>query len=101
LSLPPLLLVPFPLQLTLRAICDSFGVAVHVVTSEQHNWYLRYEPLSLKSPLEVFLTYVAPMHYNSLRWATSAAASSLVWGIVPRCMSMMVKCDVVPKGRPN
>jgi hypothetical protein len=56
-------------QLTLRAICDSFGVAVHVVTSEQHNWYLRYEPLCLKSPLEVFLTYVAPMHYNSLRWA--------------------------------
>jgi hypothetical protein len=44
-------------------------VAVHVVTSEQHNWYLRYEPLCLKSPLEVFLTYVAPMHYNSLRWA--------------------------------
>ncbi|WIA10651.1 hypothetical protein OEZ85_010831 [Tetradesmus obliquus] len=54
-------------ELTLRAICDSFGVAVHVVTSEQRNWYLRYEPLSYKSRLEVFLTYIAPMHYNSLR----------------------------------
>lgn len=55
------------LQLTLRAICDSFGVVVHVVTSEQHNWYLRYNPLKLRSPAEVFLTYVAPIHYNSLR----------------------------------
>lgn len=70
-----LLLLPLPHatvrvaapQLTLRAICDSFGVAVHVVTSEQRNWYLRYEPLSYKSRLEVFLTYIAPMHYNSLR----------------------------------
>jgi hypothetical protein len=54
-------------ELTLRAICDTFGVVVHVVTSEQHNWYLRYNPLKLRSPAEVFLTYVAPIHYNSLR----------------------------------
>lgn len=26
-------------ELTLRAICDSFGVVVHIVTSEQHNWW--------------------------------------------------------------
>jgi hypothetical protein len=54
-------------ELTLRAICDSFGVVVHVVTSEQHNWYLRYNPLKSSSTAEVFLTYIAPIHYNSLR----------------------------------
>eukprot|EP00878_Enallax_costatus_P007209 GHUV01007553.1.p1 GENE.GHUV01007553.1~~GHUV01007553.1.p1 ORF type:complete len:338 (+),score=81.02 GHUV01007553.1:294-1307(+) len=64
-------------ELTLRAVCDSFGVVVHVVTSEQHNWYLRYNPLKLKSTVEVFLTYIAPIHYNSLRRQKTQRSFSL------------------------
>eukprot|EP00775_Hariotina_reticulata_P008191 gene8191-8382_t len=54
-------------ELTLRAVCDSFGVVLHIVTSEQYNWYLKYTPLQLKTTQEVFLTYISPIHYNSLR----------------------------------
>ena len=31
-------------ELTLRAICNCFSCHIHVVTSEQHHWYLRYAP---------------------------------------------------------
>jgi hypothetical protein len=73
-----------------RAICDSFQVTVHVVTSEADNWYLKYEPCRPQGPgpspegegagppsaeaeqgseggPEIFLTYIAPIHYNAIR----------------------------------
>jgi hypothetical protein len=52
-----------------RALSDALGVVVHVVTSSQHHWYLQYQPQTVDPAApEVFLTYVAPIHYNSLRW---------------------------------
>ncbi|GIL48474.1 hypothetical protein Vafri_4989 [Volvox africanus] len=54
-------------ELTLRAVCDSFGLTVHVVTSEEDHWYLTYEPENRKLNREIFLTYIAPIHYNSIR----------------------------------
>lgn len=58
-------------ELTLRAICDSYGFVFNVVTSEQHNWLMRYTPQVLQkydgSPKEIFLTYIAPCHYNAIR----------------------------------
>mmetsp|Transcript_11416 Transcript_11416/g.29112 ORF Transcript_11416/g.29112 Transcript_11416/m.29112 type:complete len:253 (-) Transcript_11416:1135-1893(-) len=53
-------------ELTLRAITDCFGVVVHVVTSTAENWYLTYRPDVLKSPKQVFISYIAPIHYNSV-----------------------------------
>lgn len=58
-------------ELTLRAVCDCFGVVINVVTSESTNWYLKYEPPEVKVPQEVFLTYISPVHYNSLRRRSS------------------------------
>ncbi|KAK9791363.1 hypothetical protein WJX73_009217 [Symbiochloris irregularis] len=54
-------------ELTLRAICDSYGIIVNVLTSDQHNWFMRYKPREMKLLKEVFLTYIAPVHYNAIR----------------------------------
>ena len=32
--------------------------------------FLRYEPDELKVALEIFLTYIAPVHYNAIRSAS-------------------------------
>ena len=55
-------------ELTLRAVADALGCAVHVVTSNEANWYLQYTPTDEKQPVQkhLFLTYVAPVHYDAL-----------------------------------
>ncbi|GLI69337.1 hypothetical protein VaNZ11_013923 [Volvox africanus] len=60
-----------------RAMCDSFGLTVHVVTSEEDHWYLTYEPKIRKLDREIFLTYIAPIHYNSIRRQSSLMAMAL------------------------
>lgn len=50
-----------------RAVSDSFGIVVRVLTSDLDNWYLTYEPQCCKMDREIFLTYIAPIHYNSIR----------------------------------
>ena len=37
-------------ELTLRAAADCFGCTIHVVTSTDANWYLRYEPQQVGPP---------------------------------------------------
>uniref|UniRef100_A0A7S0AAQ3 OTU domain-containing protein n=1 Tax=Pyrodinium bahamense TaxID=73915 RepID=A0A7S0AAQ3_9DINO len=57
-------------ELVLRAIADSYGVTLHVVTSSEENWYLFYSPASdepsddCRPHRHVFLTYLSPIHYN-------------------------------------
>ena len=74
-------------ELTLRAAVEAFGCVAHVVTSEEHNWYLVYTPESpppddvtaLVAKLcktskqqppppkkEVFINYISPIHYNAV-----------------------------------
>lgn len=63
-------------ELTLRAICDTFGTTVHVATSlQQQHWYLKYVPDVVKTPKHVFLAYVAPVHYNAFALSPGRAAS--------------------------
>ncbi|KAK9863774.1 hypothetical protein WJX84_009732 [Apatococcus fuscideae] len=57
-------------ELTLRGICNHYGVVINCLTSNQQNWFLRYEPDELKVALEIFLTYIAPVHYNAIRKRT-------------------------------
>ncbi|GIL74520.1 hypothetical protein Vretifemale_4518, partial [Volvox reticuliferus] len=64
-------------ELTLRAVCDSFGLTIHVVTSEEDHWYLTYEPEIRKLDREIFLTYIAPIHYNSIRRRSSLKTMAL------------------------
>jgi len=52
-------------ELTLRAVADAIGVKIHVVTSQDENWYLQYEPAS-PSMRELYLAYISPIHYNTL-----------------------------------
>lgn len=63
-------------ELTLRALCDSYGVIINVVTSDQHHWYLSYTPLERKMDREVFLAYIAPIHYNSIKRKSSLKTMS-------------------------
>ena len=37
-------------ELTLRAASDCFGCTIHVVTSHEANWYLRYAPAADSPP---------------------------------------------------
>lgn len=63
-------------ELVLRAIADSYGAMVHVVTSNEDNWYLVYSPeppsgeqKPCASGLHIFLTYLFPIHYNGFEAA--------------------------------
>eukprot|EP00746_Dinoflagellata_sp_MGD_P058207 gnl/MRDRNA2_/MRDRNA2_249568_c0_seq1.p1 gnl/MRDRNA2_/MRDRNA2_249568_c0~~gnl/MRDRNA2_/MRDRNA2_249568_c0_seq1.p1 ORF type:complete len:280 (-),score=45.98 gnl/MRDRNA2_/MRDRNA2_249568_c0_seq1:62-775(-) len=55
-------------EMSLRAAAEAFAVTIHVLTSSEENWLLEYSPKadSDKGAREVFLTYVAPIHYNSV-----------------------------------
>lgn len=54
-------------ELTLRAACEAYGVVVNVVTSDASGWFLRYIPEHTMVRKEVFLSYIAPVHYNAIR----------------------------------
>lgn len=60
-------------EFTLRAAADAYGCSVHVLTSDSSNWHLCYEGESSASvgpdttKRKLFLTYIAPVHYNSVR----------------------------------
>ncbi|KAL0048207.1 hypothetical protein WJX82_009891 [Trebouxia sp. C0006] len=62
-------------ELTLRAICEAYGIVINVITSDQQHWFMRYEPeVQPKKNVEVFVTYIAPIHYNAVRRKTQAAS---------------------------
>lgn len=54
-------------ELTLRAISETYGAVINLVTSDQKNWVLRYVPQKAAPRRELFLTYIAPVHYNAIR----------------------------------
>lgn len=67
-------------ELTLRAVCESYGIVINVLTSEAENWFLRYIPSSSQQQQngfstttssqpkhEIFLTYISPVHYNAVK----------------------------------
>lgn len=58
-------------ELTLRAAADTFEVLVHLVTSSDSNWYLVYHPSATPNAdaRQLFLAYVAPIHYNTVEAA--------------------------------
>ena len=62
-------------ELTLRAICESFGASVHVVSSSQENWHLQYEPAEQMGQKKIFLAYVSPVHYNAFEAAPAPAGA--------------------------
>jgi len=53
-------------ELTLRAVADALRVKIHVLTSDEENWYLQYEPAAHSHVRELFLAYISPIHYNTL-----------------------------------
>ena len=56
-----------------RAICEAYGIVINVITSDQHHWFMRYEPEAQpKKSVEVFVTYIAPIHYNAVRCVAAA-----------------------------
>ncbi|KAL8269183.1 hypothetical protein Esti_006892 [Eimeria stiedai] len=56
-------------ELTLRAAADAFSCCLHLITSSETNWYLRYDPEKEGQPQpalkHLFLTYISPIHYNA------------------------------------
>jgi len=61
-------------ELTLRAAADCFGCIIHVVTSTVENWHLKYDPEGQPACKRLFLTYISPVHYNSIVRAVKPAA---------------------------
>eukprot|EP00041_Stephanoeca_diplocostata_P019037 m.403870 g.403870 ORF g.403870 m.403870 type:complete len:402 (-) comp21195_c0_seq5:217-1422(-) len=55
-------------ELTLRAAVDFFNVKVHVITTEATNYLLHYDPETDSHNVKrhVFLSYVSPIHYNTV-----------------------------------
>ncbi|KAJ1621119.1 hypothetical protein T492DRAFT_914551 [Pavlovales sp. CCMP2436] len=53
-------------ELTLRAAADAFRCAIHVIQSTPENWHLVYTPSAGEPVRRLFVTYVAPIHYNSI-----------------------------------
>lgn len=49
-----------------RAISESYGAVISLVTSEPANWVLRYMPNTTAPRRELFLTYIAPVSAASL-----------------------------------
>jgi hypothetical protein len=54
-------------ELTLRAACEAYGVVVNVITSDESNWFLRYIPENTLIKHELFLSYIAPVHYDAIK----------------------------------
>lgn len=54
-------------ELTLRSLSDHFGVVINVITSDSFGWFQRYIPTSSHIHREIFLAYIAPIHYNAIR----------------------------------
>ena len=55
-------------ELTLRAAADLLRVRILVVTSEEENYLLHYDPSEGGAGgRTLFITYVSPIHYNTLR----------------------------------
>ncbi|PFH37901.1 OTU family cysteine protease [Besnoitia besnoiti] len=67
-------------ELTVRAIADSFQCTIHIITSTDANWYLRYDPQDGEETLEpvrhIFLTYISPIHYNSFTIEDTSASDT-------------------------
>ena len=67
-------------ELTLRAAVEAYSCIAHIISSEAQNWYLVYTPEStddveMMLPVgvtappknkDVYLSYVSPIHYNSV-----------------------------------
>lgn len=53
-------------EITLQACCDEFNVDIHLITTETDNFHLSYEPRHDDKTQRrmLFLSYVAPIHYN-------------------------------------
>ena len=62
-----------------RALCEAYGIVINVITSDQQHWFMRYEPEAQpKKAAEVFITYIAPIHYNAVRCAIKSVIFSPV-----------------------
>ncbi|EFN56859.1 hypothetical protein CHLNCDRAFT_144480 [Chlorella variabilis] len=60
-------------ELTLRGICEALAVVVNVISSDRENWFLRYIPRTTRPQHEIFVTYIAPLHYNAVRRQNTGA----------------------------
>lgn len=58
-------------ELTLRAACEHYGIAINVITDEKANWFIRYIPQTCRQAemdkWEIFLAYISPVHYNFIK----------------------------------
>jgi hypothetical protein len=55
-------------ELTLQAVADAFTIKIHLITSTADNWYLHYDPTDDTTAVirECFITYISPIHYNTV-----------------------------------
>ena len=44
--------------------------------ADDANWFLRYLPRTCRPQHEIFVTYIAPPHYNAIRWGRGPGAGA-------------------------
>eukprot|EP00667_Euglena_gracilis_P005985 EG_transcript_6036 len=67
-------------EVALKATCDRLEFVAYVLTSTSGNWYLRYVPGHMEQDQfvklkNIFLTYLSPIHYNSLSYLDGSSIS--------------------------
>eukprot|EP00698_Gefionella_okellyi_P022555 TRINITY_DN7494_c0_g1_i1.p1 TRINITY_DN7494_c0_g1~~TRINITY_DN7494_c0_g1_i1.p1 ORF type:complete len:185 (+),score=48.08 TRINITY_DN7494_c0_g1_i1:302-856(+) len=53
-------------EITMKAVADRFGVVIHVITSTDDYWSLVYQPDQKLVDKHLFVSYISPVHYNSV-----------------------------------
>ena len=69
-------------ELTLRAAADLLQAKVFVITSEEENWFLHYDPQLTQTSVSetrcLFITYISPIHYNTIEHDPAAMIEQVV-----------------------
>eukprot|EP00668_Euglena_longa_P046272 GGOE01061956.1.p1 GENE.GGOE01061956.1~~GGOE01061956.1.p1 ORF type:complete len:506 (+),score=108.54 GGOE01061956.1:26-1519(+) len=66
-------------EITLRCFADAFGVVVHVVMSTGNPWHRSWEPSDATTgSRHVVISYLSPVHYNSVMPAVSPRSIHLL-----------------------
>ncbi|KAI3426931.1 hypothetical protein D9Q98_006875 [Chlorella vulgaris] len=54
-------------ELTLRASCEALGLVINSISSDAEHWFVRHIPRTTRPEHEIFITYIAPLHFNAIR----------------------------------
>jgi hypothetical protein len=83
-------------ELTLQTVADAFCIKIHLITSTNENWYLHYEPEDSSATVvrECFMSYISPIHYNTMAPTLAALPTAEPKGLIVRGESLFAEREV-------